>query len=114
MKLPASFVYAALGSLGGNYLPPDLANRTLVLEDTNDLYGQPDGGGRRAIIVARATLRWDSKWVSAIGEAIYTYDPNRTGFVDDPTGVSDAVYLNPSLFGSTSSSRRASESTQRP
>ena len=50
------------------------------------------------------------------GESILELDhvQQRGIFVDDPTGVSDAVYLNPSLFGSTSSSRRASESTQRP
>ena len=59
----------------------------------------PRGGERLPISQVKVTLRWDCAVVSAIGEAFISYDPNRTVFKDDPTGVSLPVYDREAAFG---------------
>ncbi|HEX5749900.1 MAG TPA: hypothetical protein VFZ09_26955 [Archangium sp.] len=71
-----------------------------VLRGPGDISILPAGRQRQPILSARATLRWDFGSVfSAIGEAFYAHDPNRTTFDDGPTGVLELVPLPPSAVG---------------
>lgn len=93
--------------LGGNNPPAGLTGtRTVVVRDVNTLSILPTSCGgsdtcqARPIFSAKTTFRWDlSEAVAAVGEVYYTYDPNRTTFIDDVTGVAQPSFQKPHALG---------------
>lgn len=91
---PAAFDNATV--IGGPPSPPRMA----VLRGPAELSILPPGRERQPILLAKATLRWDlGSTFSAIGEAFYTHDPNRTVLDDGETGVPEFVLQPPSAVG---------------
>jgi hypothetical protein len=91
----------ALGPLlGGNNPVPGTAAREVIVRGPFDLTVLPQGHVLQPVLTAKATLRWDvGTSLSAIGEAFYTRDPNRTVFEDDENGVTRPVLAPPSSVG---------------
>ncbi len=88
------------GSFGGNNPPPSPTSRELVLRGPFEFSILPEGRARQPLLTAKATLRWDvGTNLSAIGEAFYTRDPNRTVFEEDENGVAQPVLAPPSSVG---------------
>ena len=91
----------ALASIfSGNNPLPGTAGREIVVRGPFDLTFLPLGHVRQPVLTAKATLRWDvGTSLSAIGEAFYTRDPNRTVFESDEFGVLRPVLAPPSSVG---------------
>lgn len=103
VQQPASFTTdVSRTSLCGNVPPPDFCTgtRTVVMRDVNTYNLLNEGDKAELIYSGKVTFRWDiSETVAAIGEAYYTYDPNRATFRDDQTGVPVATYEKPNGIG---------------
>lgn len=92
---PAAFQNG--GSLEGGGLTPGL---TTVLRGPTSISILPEGRGRRPLLLAKATARWDlGTRAAALGEVFYTHDPNRTTFQDGPEGVAGPVFEPASSVG---------------
>lgn len=86
--------------LGGNNPPPGTSGREVIVRGPFDLTVLPEGHVLQPVLTAKATLRWDvGTSLSAIGEAFYTRDPNRTVLEDGENGVGQFVLAPPSSVG---------------
>ncbi|HEY8211018.1 MAG TPA: hypothetical protein VIG99_26225, partial [Myxococcaceae bacterium] len=48
----------------------------------------------------KGTLKFDlSESVAVIGEAWFSYDPDKVTFLDDLSGISEPTYLKPQVIG---------------
>jgi hypothetical protein len=85
---------------GGNNPPPGVESRPVIVRGPNELSFLPEGRERQPILTAKATLRWDvGDNLSALGEAFYTRDPNRTVFREGTDGVAELVLERASSVG---------------
>ena len=75
------------------------ANRTVVVTESNRFEIRADGQAAVPVYFAKLTLRWDLARFSAIGEAFYDHDSNRTTFAYDVVGASKPMWDDPSTFG---------------
>jgi hypothetical protein len=86
--------------LGGNNPTPGTAGREVIVRGPFELTVLPEGHVLQPLLTAKATLRWDvGDGLSAIGEAFFTRDPNRTVFEADEFGVARPVLAPPSSVG---------------
>ena len=100
VQKPATLTTAQT-TLGGNNPPPSLTGQhVLVLRDVNQLEILPTGKSAVPVFSMKANARWDiSDSFAAVGEVYYTYDYNRTTFVDTTSGVSEPTFQKPNELG---------------
>ena len=100
---PASARAPTNALCGANNPPPlCLGARSVVIRDVNNPDILPSGDNVLPIWSVKGTLKWDiSDSVAAIGEAWYSFDPDKVTFRQSLTGIaiSEPTYLSPQVIG---------------
>lgn len=100
VQLPAS-ARAPTNVLCGNNPPQNcLGSRTAVIRDVSNPDILPSGEVALPIWSVKGTLKWDiSESVAVIGEAWYSFDPDKVTFLDSLAGIAEPTFLNPHGIG---------------
>jgi hypothetical protein len=100
VQLPASARAPTNILCGNNPQPACLGSRTVVIRDQNNPDILPSGDEALPIWSIKGTLKFDlSESVAVIGEAWFSYDPDKVTFLDDLSGISEPTYLKPQVIG---------------